>query len=491
MLVTIQFPFADLRPFLGNQTRRLLTPDWPTPRAGTDFIRLLGQVRDRVLGGVKEWPGEHIFCDAAKAVRFDAGFSSARRNGTRLRYCAFRRFFSDGAGLARIEVGIGFGRGQPWTLKDLLSALHDTASLPVSIGRAGKTVKTNLFKAGAPLARLMLNATTSRQAGNGFKPDAWWLTPCEPMVLIEHDTEIESVPVPPDFRSATPANVPGVDLAYGRMNLLADPVAVWLLGSLSSANRDYRRRLRIHLLRLHAQGEVVKEVLRAIHTERLTVVRTKPDDPVEHPSNRLQQFLHDTITRMEQKEYSGLPQSDLLRAAEEIQDSMTEGERTAILARLQPLRKAVFSAVERFTDDKGSVETMIVVEAGGTFQMTKNEQHVNISGTVTGNVQVDQVVGQTISNALNRIQTSEATDDLKARLTTVQDLIAQLVKQAPPEVQQKAAKNLDILTKEATAKTPDRAWYEVSANGLIEAGKTVAELAGPISTAVKAVLALL
>lgn len=489
MLVTVQFPLADLRPFAPDPTHRLLTPDWPTPRAGTDFIRLLGQVRDRHLGGVSEWPGEHVFCNASRALRFPKAFSMERVNGSRRRYCAFRRFFSDGAGVARIEVGVGFQGKQLWTLTEFFAALYDAASLPVLIGRAEQTVKTQLLKAASPLARLTLNATTSRKAGDRFTLSVWWITPCEPMLLVEYNVEREAVPRPPQFRAVSHPKAQGVDLAYGRMSLLARPVGVWLFGTHSDTDPDYRHRLQIHLLRLHAQREVVKEILRAINSERIAIVRTTPDDAKEHPSNRLQRFLRDTIRRMERKEYSGLRQSELLRAAEEIQDSMTEGERTAILERMQPLRRKVLRAVGRFTEGRSSIGTIVVVEAGGKYEMT--EQKVNISGTVGGDVQVGQLVAQTITNALNRVQQSDAPDELKTRLTELNRLVEQFVKRAPPEAQAKAAKNLEALTKEATSKTPDRAWYEVSASGLMEAAKGVADLAAPISSAVKAVLALL
>jgi hypothetical protein len=491
MLVTTQFPFADLRPFVGDSTRRLLTPDWPTPRAGTDFVRLLGQVRDRRRGGVKEWPGEHIFCEAARGIRFDPSFSGKTTIGARRRYCAFRRFYADGAGFARVDIGVAFSGKEPWTMKELLSALHDAASLPVAIGRGAQTVRAELLKAGPSLARLVLSATTSRQADGDFTAPGWWFAPCEPMMLIEQAADVDGVPVPPTFTRAAHTSESGVELSYGRLELGGRPIGVWHLGVQASADPNYRRRLRIHLLRLHAQREVVKEVLRAIHTGRLAVVRTKPEDLPEHPSNRLQSFLHETIRQMEQKAYSGLPQSELLRAAEEIQDSMTEGERTAILERLRPLRKAVFSAVERFTDDRGSARTIVVVNEGGEFHMVENQQNVNVTGSVGGNVQVNQLVADQISNALNTIQQSTASDDLKAKLTQLHALVDQLAKKAPPDAQSKAAKNLEALTKEATSAKPDPAWYQVSADGLIEAAKTVAEMTGPITTAVKAVLALL
>ena len=64
-------------------------------------------------------------------------------------------------------------------------------------------------------------------------------------------------------------------------------------------------------------------------------------------------------------------------------------------------------------------------------------------------------MAQTITNALNRVRESGASDDLKARLTELNQLVGELVKKAPAEAQAKAAKNLDALTTEATSKTPD------------------------------------
>ena len=40
----------------------------------------------------------------------------------------------------------------------------------------------------------------------------------------------------------------------------------------------------------------------------------------------------------------------------------------------------------------------------------------------------------------------------------------------------------------ATAKKPDREWFDVSAKGLLEAAKAVASLTAPVTAAVKAVL---
>jgi hypothetical protein len=123
--------------------------------------------------------------------------------------------------------------------------------------------------------------------------------------------------------------------------------------------------------------------------------------------------------------------------------------------------------------------------------MATNTQNVNVSGTVGGDVNVNQVVANTISNSLNRVAKSDAPDEMKKRLEELHELVKNLAPKLAPDDQEKAAKNLEVLAREATSKKPDRAWYDVSAKGLMEAASTVADMAAPITKAVQAVLALL
>jgi hypothetical protein len=80
---------------------------------------------------------------------------------------------------------------------------------------------------------------------------------------------------------------------------------------------------------------------------------------------------------------------------------------------------------------------------------------------------------------------------MKEALKELTAKVAELAKQLPPDKAEPVSKDLLALTSEAVSKEPRKAWYELSANGLLEAAKTVAEMTGPVTTAVKAVLALL
>ncbi len=68
---------------------------------------------------------------------------------------------------------------------------------------------------------------------------------------------------------------------------------------------------------------------------------------------------------------------------------------------------------------------------------------------------------------------------------------SKLVTNFSPDEAEKVSRDLHTLASEATSKAPRKAWYELSGQGLIEAAKTVAAMAGPVTTAVKAVLSLL
>lgn len=478
MLITVQFPLADLRPFVAAETRRLKAPDFPTPRADVDFIRSFGRVARREEGGLAEFAGEDIFCDAARAIRFDATFSIRAALGLGHRYCAFRRYFSDGSGVTRMEIGVGFGNRK---VDDLTKLLTETLELPVTIGRGDKAEKTTLLRADRPLARMVLRASTKAQ--QDFKPQSWWITPTEPAVLVEYSLDREPIQLPPGFQDIEHPAAKGIELAYDRMEIGGRAVGVWLFGTRDAHDRDYRHRLRLTLLRLHAQREVVKEVLRAINADKLEVVRTKPEDPPDHPSNLLQEFLTETIARMDRAEYAGVKQTELLRAAEEMQDAPLTGERAAILKKLAPLRRYVSAAVDKF----------ITINVEGDLNVTDNSKHqtINIGDNASGTFNINQVAAESITNSFNQIQSAEVSAEMKTKLEELNKLVEKLMPKLPPEQQKKAAKSLETLTDQATSKEPEREWYELSAKGLMEAAKTVADMAGPITTAVKAVLALL
>ena len=73
-------------------------PSWPLPLVGKEFVRSCGAIKFRPRGGVDSWVGEATFCDAAHMLKFRGHESKAVTP-------IFRRLYSDGLGLNKIEVG--------------------------------------------------------------------------------------------------------------------------------------------------------------------------------------------------------------------------------------------------------------------------------------------------------------------------------------------------------------------------------------------------
>ncbi len=124
--------------------------------------------------------------------------------------------------------------------------------------------------------------------------------------------------------------------------------------------------------------------------------------------------------------------------------------------------------------------------------MNDKSQNINFSGAKDVSVgNINQVAADTISNAFNTVTQSSATQELKTELEKLNQAVTEMVKLLPEEKQREVAQDLKTLTDEATSESPRKKWYELSAEGLIEAAQAVGEVATPVITATKAVLTLL
>ncbi len=109
--------------------------------------------------------------------------------------------------------------------------------------------------------------------------------------------------------------------------------------------------------------------------------------------------------------------------------------------------------------------------------MNIEDHSINIGGSV-----ISSQVGQTMTNCTNLIQQQSpgAKKDLLESLDRdVRAILEKLTadnKDRAPEV----SENLEMAVKQATSPTPNRKWYTVSAEGLLEASKWTKEFAGNI-----------
>ena len=491
MFVSVQVPIADVRRFVPVETRRLADPNWPLPRTDKDFVRAFGGVKRRRRGGVENWPGEHVYCNATHAIRCVA---------EQIPQCMFRRFWADGVANARIDVGLRFRQPEYDELPVAAFSQFLSATFQYQINIrdvSGAYRQCALMDIGKPLSTLFLFATTRLEAGKAFPTEAWWVQAGAPLILVEQPCGyLDSLPT--HFREVSAMAPEGIQLAHCRVEFKGRRVGVWLLRN-STARCDVNtlRRLRVHLARLHTEREGIKQVLRLIAQKRIEI-ETKSQS-----SEDLQSYLDSASKLLGKEECYGLPQSAILRAAQDFEDRVTEGERETIHSQLIAIRRTVLKKVEAMTKPEAPLagivlnisgkDNTVTLQAEQTATMTTKSQSLNLGSghQFHGDVNINQVAAETIQNSFNRVSNSDASNELKSALQNLSQQVTELCKRVPESKQKEVVRDLETLTNEALSPTPRKKWYELSADGLLDAAKAVVGLSEPVTAAVKTVLSLL
>lgn len=357
MLVTIQFPFADSRKFLNN-TGRLERPVWPLPIPDTEFVRNFGSIRVRKLGGVGSWVSENEICEAERSLRFksDLSYFDASSKYQLLLRCAFRRLYFDGWAVGKLEVGISDKNSRELFLRKDKSQklIEHILQLPVSVSTSLDNAKVcELISAGKYLANAYRNATTSYKAVNSTQE--WWVRQGEPLIFLHYKKE-EVLQFP---YWSTPVNISPYKLQLVQfwVPFKGTNVRMWMLGYDHSRvgyekwrSRDYEdeRALRISLLRLHAEHQCLRSILRDIQTKKIVVI------PRTNESDNLQQYLNNATRRIGKLETQSATQFDteMVNIARESMSVFSPGDRENLLGTLESLdiRKNVLRKVELYTD---------------------------------------------------------------------------------------------------------------------------------------------
>jgi len=118
----------------------------------------------------------------------------------------------------------------------------------------------------------------------------------------------------------------------------------------------------------------------------------------------------------------------------------------------------------------------------------------DLSVTAGGDIINSQIAGEirdSFNNSFNKIRDSAVPGDVKQALEDLHARVQELTAKLEDENKEQVARDLDNFVEEATSKNPRKGFLEATGEGLIEAAKTVAEMAPSITTAVKAVIALL
>jgi hypothetical protein len=376
MLVALQFPFTDVRPFLQGDTHQLAVPTWGNVDPTRDFIRSVGPIRTRLKGALEDWPEEDAYCRVSTALRFDPAYHAVAEPelaplGLR-RFCVFRRFMADGrfpegSVVARLELGFGFrsrtGARLSPSPQECVACTVSTLRLPVTLRGGGPPRNDTLLGLRELFDNLYLRSSSKLNRGQAHAHEPWWFRPGLPLALVEFAADNLAIGLPPEAKPVPALAARGIDLAYLRRELAGTPLGVWLVGLRSDMrDRDLMRRVRIHLFRLHAERQSLAQVLRLIRQKKIELVRDS------RPTNNLQAYLRDATNLLNHKSREGLPQSDILTASQEAEEFAQPGERGKLLAELEKIRPNVFRNVATYLSGQG---------AGGAVLMKRNKVFIS------------------------------------------------------------------------------------------------------------------
>jgi conjugal transfer/entry exclusion protein len=102
-------------------------------------------------------------------------------------------------------------------------------------------------------------------------------------------------------------------------------------------------------------------------------------------------------------------------------------------------------------------------------------QTTNVNDSTVGSISQSAQQQTTIENELQKLNAA----------------VDELAKKLPPDQATQVKNDLATLTNEAKSPTPRRSMFDISAKGLLEAAKFVAEMASPIGSAIAAITTLL
>jgi len=390
MFVTVQFPMADLRPFVAG-TGRLDVPPWPLAEPSRHFVRSLGGVHKRRRGGIDEWVGEDVYCNVRNGVHLELAPGDFQQIGLRP---LWKRMYVTGGlrwsgVVARLDVGFAarLPRSLPAGIRSVRARnLADLSiNIPTSVSSApGK--RAPLGACGRRVADLLLLATTRHAAS--AERESWWLAPGRPIALVE---------IPSADGPAGPT-VAVQELATLRLEGAELPL--WILHYRPGLDRGELRRLRIHLWRLHQEREVLKIVLRACLARRL--------DPAADPG--LRDYLAGQSKRLGKMRADGFPQRELLNRAYRMDALVDPGELVTLKRMLGDLGPGLMHSVTSVAGPFGDGEParsgrFLFQQIGGKIVVQDGGQHIEVDGGSS----VGNIVGGNVENSsLHAIQ--NATD---------------------------------------------------------------------------------
>ena len=344
MFIEFQHPLLDLRPIIDG-SQMISCPNWHEPYEG-DAIRFTGIVKSRLKGGISHFKGENLFCTTYRAVRFpnlnDSGTEIEFDNGAFVKNKGlFRHLNSDGEFLVKYESGFGNKFEDFYTKENeshkgvfFKKILDKSCDIVAEIGIKEKVV-TNIIESGPFLAKQYLYSTTKgfdKTSHLEFIKD-WWINAGNPMLLVIYFDNDNFIELPKHTIKVKEYKFEEVTLYHYWVLKKGKPkIRTWIIKCNSYSDEHFIRQLRLNLLRINAEIEILK---------LLTITLDKKKDIISKNENikeKLDEYLEKVSSKLLKKIRYGNEQKDFLEFALEANYHVNPTDVTSYFDTLKVIR---------------------------------------------------------------------------------------------------------------------------------------------------------
>jgi hypothetical protein len=468
-------------------------PVWPLPEPYTEFVRWFGLVKRRRRRTNTIWSDEAFYCSANRALKF-LDFEKQNLGSLTAPYCVFRRLFCDGLAVVRVEAGIADERVLGLSGDDCVATVASFLDLPTKVTQAyEKPSVSPLYKQGASLAKLYLHASAKLVGFSSSMPNTGLICPGRPMVLFEYDSrEVRSLPK----RARIVQQHKGGEgaLSFAWIFHKGQEFGIWFIEHEARKGKSLRqllsavRQRRLSLLRLHAEQQVIKNVLRQLV---IGTIEFRPHSPA---GDALQEYLRKAMKILSRDHWQGFSQKTIIETFNAHEDLVGKEERVILLEQLQQARRQIFNKIKSYTQIRELARPKLHFVNTGTVQIAEKIIRGGDNVTVTtvkigdGNTfHGDVIAAGKIQNSFNKAVESDISEETRNAVKELTIVVGKLCEHLESSEAQTVSRDLETFVNEATAEKTRANWLKITGEGLIEAAKTVAIMAEPVATAVKAV----
>jgi hypothetical protein len=257
--------------------------------------------------------------------------------------------------------------------------------------RVGYEPTDVLVRQGHRLAKLYCHATAVKSTPEALTAQEKFVEDGRPLVIIEfEESELQELPTQAQVVDLHMGG--GVTLAFTWLKTPAGLIGTWFVRHVSMY-MDPLRRLRLCLLRLHAEREVLDSVIRQMHRGRI------PFEPQTDAGDYLESYLNRATAVIQREERFGVSQSAILDAYDAAESVNRPATLTGLADRLAGARTQVLRKVEKYERARGESRLVTASEVtivhGDQIKVDRIDRSQvgaigsDVEGTVSGRLGVD------------------------------------------------------------------------------------------------------